>query len=210
MRSRSDICSIPMLARGARCRCRGLSGYQRPSAIRCVLCHTSPHRTRWGQAQPGGRVEPTEQATVKTGAATGVLTRRMLGGVVLGVLAFGLVYRLALMVRDDMTIAIAAGRRPHWPSVSGAVAHGRPAGVEAGRAAGALRGGPRRCADGPAHRVGQSPRLPGGARSAGRGGPSLQRPALAPSRRPRRLQVDQRHPRPCQRGPCPARIRRAC
>ena len=109
MRSRSDICSIPMLARGARCRCRGLSGYQRPSAIRCALCHTSPHRTRWGQAQPGGRVEPTEQATVKTGAATGVLTRRMLGGVVLGVLAFGLVYRLTLMVRDDMTIAIAAG-----------------------------------------------------------------------------------------------------
>ena len=46
-------------------------------------------------------MESTEQATVKTVAATGVLTRRMLGGVVLGVLAFGLVYRLALIVRDD-------------------------------------------------------------------------------------------------------------
>ena len=54
-------------------------------------------------------MEPTEQAAVKTGAATGVLTRRMLGGVVLGVLAFGLVYRLALTVRGDTTIAIAAG-----------------------------------------------------------------------------------------------------
>ncbi len=54
-------------------------------------------------------MESTDRATVRTVASTGVLTRRMLGGVVLGVLAFGLVYRLTLIVRDDTTIAIAAG-----------------------------------------------------------------------------------------------------
>ena len=41
-------------------------------------------------------MEPTDGATAKTVASTGVLTRRMLGGVVLGVLAFGLVYRVVL------------------------------------------------------------------------------------------------------------------
>ena len=54
-------------------------------------------------------MESTDRATVRTVASTGVLTRRMLGGVVLGVLAFGLVYRVTLIVRDDTTIAIAAG-----------------------------------------------------------------------------------------------------
>ena len=54
-------------------------------------------------------MEPTDQATAKTVASTGVLTRRMLGGVVLGVLAFAIVYRLALALQEDGTIAIAAG-----------------------------------------------------------------------------------------------------
>jgi diguanylate cyclase (GGDEF)-like protein len=54
-------------------------------------------------------VEPTERSAVRAVASTSVLTRRMLGGVVLGVLAFGLVYRVALIVRDDAVLAIAAG-----------------------------------------------------------------------------------------------------
>jgi diguanylate cyclase (GGDEF)-like protein len=54
-------------------------------------------------------LEPTERAVAQKMASPGVLTRRMLGGVVLGVLAFALVYRAALVVRDEPVIAIAAG-----------------------------------------------------------------------------------------------------
>ncbi len=54
-------------------------------------------------------MEPTDQATVKTVASTGVLTRRMLGGVVLGVLAFAIVYRVAVALQDTAAVAIGAG-----------------------------------------------------------------------------------------------------
>ena len=54
-------------------------------------------------------MEPMDRAAVKTVASTGVLTRRMLGGVVVGVLAFALVYRVALAVQQDGTFAVAAG-----------------------------------------------------------------------------------------------------
>ena len=60
-------------------------------------------------------MEPTDGATVKTVASTGVLTRRMLGGVVLGVLAFAIVYRVVLALHEDATIAIAAGAAASLP-----------------------------------------------------------------------------------------------
>ena len=60
-------------------------------------------------------MEPTDGATVKTVASTGVLTRRMLGGVVFGVLAFAIVYRVVLALHDDATIAIAAGAAASLP-----------------------------------------------------------------------------------------------
>jgi diguanylate cyclase (GGDEF)-like protein len=54
-------------------------------------------------------VKPTDGAAVKVAASTGSLTRRMLGGVVVGVLAFGVVYRVALALQDEPMIAIGAG-----------------------------------------------------------------------------------------------------
>jgi diguanylate cyclase (GGDEF)-like protein len=54
-------------------------------------------------------VEPMERAVVQMAASTGVLTRRMLGGVVLGVVAFAAVYRGLLALQYGTAIAIAAG-----------------------------------------------------------------------------------------------------
>jgi diguanylate cyclase (GGDEF)-like protein len=54
-------------------------------------------------------VEPTDRVAVKTVTSTSVLTRRMLGGVVLGVLAFAIVYRLVLAFQSEGPVAIAAG-----------------------------------------------------------------------------------------------------
>ena len=42
------LCRSMLPARACR-HAPGASRYQRPSAILCALCHTSPHRTRWGQ-----------------------------------------------------------------------------------------------------------------------------------------------------------------
>jgi diguanylate cyclase (GGDEF)-like protein len=54
-------------------------------------------------------VEPTHETAVSTAASTGVLTRRMLGGAILGVLTFAAVYRGLLLVRDDGALPVAAG-----------------------------------------------------------------------------------------------------
>ena len=54
-------------------------------------------------------MEPTKGSTVKTVASTGVLTRRMLAGIVLGALTFALVYQGLLLLRGDAALAIAAG-----------------------------------------------------------------------------------------------------
>lgn len=55
-------------------------------------------------------MQPTDEGAAKAvTASTGVLTRRMLGGAILGVLTFAIVYRGLLVLRDDAAIAIAAG-----------------------------------------------------------------------------------------------------
>ena len=54
-------------------------------------------------------MEAADRAAVKTVATPGVLTRRVLGGVVLGVLALALAYRVVLAANGDATMAIVAG-----------------------------------------------------------------------------------------------------
>ena len=173
---------------------RADAGCRGPAAVRTSYCHPLRasaiphlHGPKRGQAQQEGALEPTTRSRRADGGhdrrSDPPAARRPSCSAVLAFAA-----RLppepadgSRRRRDRHRSSRAAAAI--WPSAALAlVAHGRAAGGEAGRAAGALRGGPRRCADGPADRVGQSPRLPRGARSAGRGGPPLQRPALAPSR----------------------------
>jgi diguanylate cyclase (GGDEF)-like protein len=62
-----------------------------------------------GHHAQGGRVQRSDQAGAHAPATTGVLVRRLLGGVVLAVAAFIVTHRVLLAVNGEDLVAIAAG-----------------------------------------------------------------------------------------------------
>ena len=63
------------------------------------ICHTSPHQTDGGHRRRPA-LDPQAQTTAIRGLSTGALTRRMLMGGVLAVLAFAVTYQVAVSVSD--------------------------------------------------------------------------------------------------------------